>query len=214
MMPQSLNKYAYVMNNPMKYVDPSGEVFYNPLSWDWGEIGSNALEATLDTLDAIPGSGDFSDLYAANTHTTLFSQDELSDAEYDLFAATAAAIPFVTAGQIKMIDGALDVAESINKNSGEIVDVYRVYGNKSGPYGSSWTPIDPSTVDDFRGTAGLPSVNSGQYVIEGSVKKSDISVIRPALELDGNKGGLVEYIIENAYEKIDIKNVSGANPSF
>ena len=33
-----LNLYAYCANNPVMYVDPSGHEWYNPLTWDWGEI--------------------------------------------------------------------------------------------------------------------------------------------------------------------------------
>ena len=33
-----LNLYAYCANNPVMYVDPSGREWYNPLTWDWGEI--------------------------------------------------------------------------------------------------------------------------------------------------------------------------------
>ena len=33
-----LNLYCYCMNNPIMYVDPSGHEWYNPLTWDWGEI--------------------------------------------------------------------------------------------------------------------------------------------------------------------------------
>lgn len=31
--PQSLNRYAYVVNNPVIYIDPSGNVWWNPLTW-------------------------------------------------------------------------------------------------------------------------------------------------------------------------------------
>ena len=32
------NLYAYCLNNPIMYVDPSGHEWYNPFTWDWGEI--------------------------------------------------------------------------------------------------------------------------------------------------------------------------------
>jgi len=31
--PQDLNRYAYVRNNPVKYIDPTGHVWWNPFSW-------------------------------------------------------------------------------------------------------------------------------------------------------------------------------------
>jgi RHS repeat-associated protein len=31
--PQDLNKYAYVRNNPLKYIDPTGQTWWNPFTW-------------------------------------------------------------------------------------------------------------------------------------------------------------------------------------
>ncbi len=101
--------------------------------------------------------------------------------------------------------------------------VYRVYGGDSLPGGASWTTKNPSKIHDYRNKAGLPSglesgvTNSGQFVIEGVVTDSSQCVLkRKALPLDGNIGGLNEYIIPNAVEQgaIKIKNVSGVNPPF
>ena len=33
-----VNLYAYCNNNPVMGVDPNGHEWYNPLTWDWGEI--------------------------------------------------------------------------------------------------------------------------------------------------------------------------------
>ncbi len=56
------------------------------------------------------------------------------------------------------------------------------------------------------------SNNSGRFVIEGKVNKSKIMIKKPADSLDGNKGGLSEYIIDP--KDVKIKRVSGANPEF
>jgi len=101
--------------------------------------------------------------------------------------------------------------------------IYRVYGGDSRAGGASWSPIDPSTVPNFRDAAGLPSggasgaTNTGQFVIEGTIVDPDaVVLVRDALPLDGMSGGASEYIIPNWQETgaIGITNVSGANPAF
>ncbi len=99
-----------------------------------------------------------------------------------------------------------------SKGTDELVDVYRVYSGKAKPNGWSWTDVNPGTVKNFRDSAGLPDVNTGRFIIEGTVKKSDIIKTREALELDGNKGGLMELIINP--KNVIKKRVSGVNPAF
>jgi len=77
----------------------------------------------------------------------------------------------------------------------QIQTVYRVYGGGSSQAGFSWTPIDPRTVRNFRDVAGLPSGNTGEFLVQGVVRTSDIMVVRPALPIAPNRGGLLEYII-------------------
>jgi hypothetical protein len=96
--------------------------------------------------------------------------------------------------------------------------VYRVYGGDAKAGGYSWTSKNPNSVGNFRNEAGLPSGgasgsnNTGQFVIQGTVKNSNVINIRKALPLDGNKGGLPELIINP--KNVKINNVSGANPKF
>ena len=92
--------------------------------------------------------------------------------------------------------------------------VFRVYGEKNNPLGESYTPIDPRTVKNFRSEAGLPDVNTGRFVLEGRIKDPSDIEVRPALPADGNPGGLPEYVIPDAKNKIIIERVSGANPEF
>jgi len=90
--------------------------------------------------------------------------------------------------------------------------VFRTYGGEAQAMGRSWTPINPKNVANYRDAAGLPVGNTGRFVIEGTVRRSNIILRREALEVGENKGGLLEYIINPS--KVNIKRVSGVNPEF
>jgi RHS repeat-associated protein len=101
--------------------------------------------------------------------------------------------------------------------------VYRVYGGDAKPGGASWSPVDPRTVSNFRNAAGLPSGgasganNSGRFVIEGTLQDpSAVVKVRSALPLDGNAGGVAEYVIPNPIRSgaVTVDRVSGVNPEF
>ena len=90
----------------------------------------------------------------------------------------------------------------VTKGGDNTVDVYRAFGGDSRAQGFSWTTKDPRKVDNFRDAAGLPSggesgaTNTADFLLKGRAKASDIIESRPALPLDGNKGGLPELIID------------------
>ncbi|NOZ13090.1 MAG: hypothetical protein GXO69_05510 [Acidobacteria bacterium] len=101
--------------------------------------------------------------------------------------------------------------------------VYRIFGGDSRWSGASWSPVDPSSIPNYRGVAGLPSggtsgvTNTGRFVVEGRiVDPYKVIKVRKALPLDGNEGGVLEYIIPDWSENgaILIERVSGANPEF
>ena len=70
-----------------------------------------------------------------------------------------------------------------------------MFGEGSPQAGWSWTPIDPRTVPNYRDAAGLPPENSGEFLVDGVVRTSDIIEVRPARPIPPNRGGLKEYII-------------------
>ena len=71
------------------------------------------------------------------------------------------------------------------------ISVYRVYGEGSSMYGKSYSLINPKYIPFYRKLAGLPDLNSGQYLLKGSIPLRDIRVGRWfASHLDGNVGGL------------------------
>ena len=93
-------------------------------------------------------------------------------------------------------------AKMFTKLSDDVVEVFRAFGGDARAKGYSWTPTDPITLSNFRDAAGLPSggaseaTNTAEFLIRGEVKKADIIQMRSALPLDGNRGGLPEYIID------------------
>ena len=68
-MVNGLNLYAYCGNNPVMGVDPNGNAWWNPFSWDWSAIGrvvggaalavagAAIAVSSLLTIGNIPGSG-------------------------------------------------------------------------------------------------------------------------------------------------------------
>ena len=80
--------------------------------------------------------------------------------------------------------------------------VYRVFGGDAHSGGASWTPVKPRDVPDFRFNAGLPTNseggtnNSAELLMTARITDTaGVVNIRTALPLDGNNGGIIEYII-------------------
>ncbi len=92
--------------------------------------------------------------------------------------------------------------------------IYRVFGDEAQAMGHSWTTTDPGLVDGYRNAAGLPDVNSGRFIIEGSITDTTGITFRPALSLDGNDGGLAELLVPRPSSQIQINRVSGINPEY
>ena len=92
--------------------------------------------------------------------------------------------------------------------------VYRVHGGGSGPGGSSWTPVDPTTLENPRDALGLPDANSGEYLTTGRVLDWTGVVGRRALPLDGNAGGAPEYLFPDPEGQIQHIGTQPLNPPF
>ena len=150
-------------------------------------------------------------------------------------AASAAEAANAACGGDMCASEASDVGNLVNdvapvvENSGASVSnaelvgqkVFRVWGGsadplvrRSGPNGNSWSPIDPSTVTNYRDVAGLPDVNTGRFVSEGIINNLTGIITRSAWELDGNAGGLLEYVIPYPETQVTLTNVSGTNPPY
>ena len=51
--PQSLNRYSYTLNNPLKYIDPSGHFLYNYYGWFTEAIIDSFTETTTVSSDFV-----------------------------------------------------------------------------------------------------------------------------------------------------------------
>jgi hypothetical protein len=89
--------------------------------------------------------------------------------------------------------------------------VYRVWGGKSGPNGQSWTPVNPGEVSNFRGAAGLPAGNTGTQTTTGTLTSTQGITVKPATQLDGNPGGLTEYVVPKPQQQVQIKSIKENN---
>jgi RHS repeat-associated protein len=101
--------------------------------------------------------------------------------------------------------------------------VYRVWGQDydnnfgddgSPPWRHSWTPVNPADVPNPRSGLGLPNENMGRFVSEGVLTDTTGVRVRAALPLDGNEGGLAEFLFPNPEQQIVLTRVSGVNPPY
>jgi hypothetical protein len=89
-----------------------------------------------------------------------------------------------------------------------------VHGGESGPNGHSWTPVDPTTLENPRDALGLPNGNSGEYLTTGKVLDWTGVAGRRALPLDGNNGGAPEYLFPDPEGQIRPVGTRSLNPPF
>jgi RHS repeat-associated protein len=109
------------------------------------------------------------------------------------------------------------------------IKVYRVWGRdpnnpdmkrQAGPWGASWTPVDPRTVPNYREAAGLPSggesgaYNASRFVSVGIINDTSGVRVRQALSVDGKTGGLTEFVMPNPQTQITLIGVYGVNPPY
>ncbi len=115
----------------------------------------------------------------------------------------------VLLGAIFTIPGDVPVSRTATSQVSVGLPVYRVWGGSAGPLGPSWTPLDPRTdPQNFRALAGLPNVNTGQYLITGTLIDNEGVVYMPAVPLKpgvgGTIGGWPEVVVPSPGNQIQI----------
>ncbi len=116
------------------------------------------------------------------------------------------------------VEGRIESFDLIPEGEGPFVNqkVYRVFGDGTKYGGKSWTPVDPNSVSDYRAQAGLPNVNTGRFVAEARITKTDGIVIREAAVIYGNGDVhmIKEYVIQDPKSQVALERISGVNPEF
>ena len=88
------------------------------------------------------------------------------------------------------------------------IPIYRVYGEGASMYGRSYSLINPNYIPFYRNFAGLPNVNSGQYLLKGYIEAREIQIGRWfAALLDGNTDGLPFELYQNYNQLINLVNI-------
>ncbi|KTR51039.1 RHS repeat-associated core domain-containing protein [Curtobacterium oceanosedimentum] len=198
---------------------------------NWGQVAvSGAFGMVGGGLGAAVGKhfvGNAVEGAIENVANTVVSGHPLTPGSLLSSAAEGAATSAATGGTMSKVH----LPSAVSKLGDEIPTpfegqrIYRVYGGDAQATGASWSPSHPGSFANYRDVAGLPSgkaesghsVNSGRFLIEGTLRDPNAVVrTRAALPLDGNRGGLDEYIIPQGIEKgaIQVDRVSGINPEF
>jgi hypothetical protein len=202
--------YAYVRNNPLKNTDRNGRDCFQGLS----SCASYLIGGLKAAVNIVPGIATLLN-HGINrlTGSSIPDAPTLQPANVDeaqgseAFNVISALSPIAEIGTATSVItyGAEATAASEGPTVGETV--YRVWGDQSGPYGKSWTPVDPETVQNYRSAAGLPDWNSGTQLTKGTLTNTEGVTVQPATPLHGNPGGLKEYVVPDPKSQVDIKSI-------
>lgn len=86
--------------------------------------------------------------------------------------------------------------------------VNRVWGGDAGPNGEYWTPRNAASTPDYRGAAGLPNGNTGDFLSSGTMKPGTVYVPGNATPTTNTYGGLPEYRISNPQDNVKLDSVT------
>jgi len=111
--PQSLNKYSYSRNNPLRYVDPSGNIFFEWLLAktiaDTFFSDQTPQEAVETGAGFVPVVGEWVDAYETIVGEEVFTGNELSNTDR-VITGVATVVPYVGGAVVrKVVNGVSDV---------------------------------------------------------------------------------------------------------
>jgi RHS repeat-associated protein len=196
--------YGYSGENPLNLSDATGLSWLGDLAKGGKEVleaGGNALAGAANTL-TFGASNDVLNAIGVhpNTCSTAYEAGGI---------AALVGVLFIPGG------GEAELAAEEGGLAGEAETVvYRVHGGEAGPWGRSWTPTDPTALDNPRDALGLPNGNSGEYLTTARVNDWTGTFGQRAMPLNGNAGGAPEYVFPNPEQQLEHVSTRSLNQPF
>ena len=226
--PQTWNRYTYALNDPLQIVDPDGRqpTVFQAAAARFQPV-SDAAATYAQAVSGIPGTGEIASQVAGLLDLAARILDlGTRTGEAIGSGADASTLTRAVCSDAKTFFEAFVVVAGAARlmGAGDAPNVYRTWGDEgpgfapgepgSGPYGKSWTTVNPRTVGNYRDSAGLPKQNTGRFVSEGRLISRRGVIEKKADPLAGNKGGLKELVVPDPQGQVRLTRVSGVNPPF
>ena len=213
------NLFRYVHNDPEDVTDPMGTI--TPIELDkrrqqrsaavsdWVKRIKKALDKAMKPMTPAERQAFFKDMSDRGGRQFPPSKSDIAKADRaaDALQAIANIVTlFVPGPKPMMVEKAL---------AGEGTQLFRVFGNEAKGLGEWYSTVNPATVSNYRSAAGLFSGNSGQFVLEATLTKTEGVIFTRATPGPGGLGGgLPSAFVPNAEVQLSVTRVSGANPPF